>query len=79
MSTTNPLNTREYLDENQVSKLLNISPKTLRNWRVQGEGPKFVKLSNRLIRYRRVDIDTWADSHVRSSTSDRGILRNLMK
>lgn len=79
MSSRTPLNTREYLDENQVSKLLHISPKTLRNWRVQGDGPKYVKLSGRLIRYRRSDIDDWTESNVRTSTSDRGILHNLMK
>jgi len=45
--------------------------KTLRNWRVRGEGPKFLKIG-RLVRYRLSDVLAWEEASLRSSTSDQG-------
>ena len=45
--------TSDLLDEKQLSRELNISVRTLRNWRSKGEGPSFVKLGKRTVRYRR--------------------------
>lgn len=40
----------------QLAEMLNISPKTVRNWVYRRE-ISFVKLNNRLIRFRRPDIE----------------------
>ncbi|MCM2256577.1 MAG: helix-turn-helix domain-containing protein [Vicinamibacteria bacterium] len=48
-----------------------ISPKTLERWRVEGSGPRFVKLGRR-VGYRRQDLLDWAASRTRRSTSDIG-------
>lgn len=69
----------QLLPEKTAAQLLSISPRTLRNWRVQGKGPQFVKLSSRAIRYRYGDIIQWSESQTRSSTSDRGILKHILK
>jgi predicted DNA-binding transcriptional regulator AlpA len=57
------------LTEKDVAATLGLQPATLRNWRVKGEGPPFVRLSRRAVRYRRTDVDQWLASRVRRSTS----------
>jgi predicted DNA-binding transcriptional regulator AlpA len=61
----------ELLTERDVSDRLHLSMKTLRNWRVRGEGPKFLKIG-RLVRYRLSDVLAWEEASLRSSTSDLG-------
>lgn len=67
----------ELLTESQAAYVLNLSPRTLRNWRHRGGGPKFVKHSSRCIRYRRSDLADWVSQRVRKSTSDLGVLQIL--
>lgn len=52
----------------QASKALGLSPKTLANWRVTGEGPAFLKVGGR-VRYHRQDLADWQASRKRSNTS----------
>lgn len=58
--------------EKHAARYLNLSPRTLRNWRTRGGGPPFVKISGRCIRYRMKDLDAWMNSRLRKSTSDKG-------
>ncbi len=46
------------LTERQVAALLQISPKTLRNWRTLGKGPSWRKYG-RFVRYDRQDVQLW--------------------
>jgi DNA-binding transcriptional MerR regulator len=48
----------DVLDDKQVSVLLHTNPRTLRLWR-QARGLPFVRITSKVIRYRRVDIDEW--------------------
>lgn len=75
--TANKLNSDQYVPEKIAARLLHLSPRTLRNWRVTGAGPKFKKISNRAIRYRVGDLIDWAEGKTRKSTSDLGILNHL--
>ena len=52
-----------------AAERLGLSPSTLNKWRVQGCGPKFVKLG-RSVAYRPADIDAWLAEQVRGSTSE---------
>jgi len=45
-----------------------VSERTLQRWRLEGVGPKFLKLG-RLVRYRKSDLESWSDAQLRSSTS----------
>ncbi len=45
-----------------------VSERTLQRWRLEGVGPKFLKLG-RLVRYRKSDLDSWSDAQLRASTS----------
>jgi predicted DNA-binding transcriptional regulator AlpA len=57
------------IDERQAAKIVGYTVRALQNWRVRGGGPKFVKVSSRSVRYRRRDLIEWAESLLRSSTS----------
>ena len=50
--------------------ILDVTPRCMENWRHRGEGPKFVRISGRCIRYRRSDLYEWIEGHVKSSTSE---------
>lgn len=54
-----------------AAQILGISPRTLSNWRVQGRGPRYVKVgSNRSpVLYRISDIEEWLDSRLVESGS----------
>jgi len=58
------------LTESQAAEFLGYTVRALQNWRVRGGGPKFLKISNRSVRYRRRDLMTWANSKVVASTSE---------
>jgi len=45
-----------------------LKPNTLEIWRIQGVGPKYVKVG-RLVRYRLEDLDAYLQAQTRSSTT----------
>lgn len=47
----------EWLTAEEAADHLNVSVSALEKWRRQGRGPPFYRLSKRMIRYRRVDLD----------------------
>jgi excisionase family DNA binding protein len=51
----------ELLTIGQLAKELNVNPETLRRWRRRGEGPAFMEMGDKLIRYRREDISAWQE------------------
>ena len=52
-----------YLDEKKVAAMCSLSLSTLRNWRVVGRGPTFVKLPNSTpVRYRLGDVRHFMES-----------------
>jgi helix-turn-helix protein len=57
--------------EISAAKLLSVEPRTLQAWRQRGGGPLFVRVSSRAIRYRRRDLIAWAESRLRSNTSEK--------
>lgn len=61
----------QLIDERKAAMFLGYSVRALQNWRVRGGGPQFVKVSSRSVRYRRCDLRDWADSRLRSSTSQK--------
>ena len=75
MGTNLPNDEQRLLSESQAARHLAVSPRTLRNWRTRGNGPKFVKVSARCIRYRVKDLSEWTERRTRRSTSDLGIFR----
>ena len=60
------------LAEKEAAKILGFSERTLQKWRNSGGGPRFVRISARAVRYRQVDLDSWIEERIRTSTSDPG-------
>jgi len=50
------------LNERQVADSCAISVLTLRKWRTEGRGPRYVKIGT-LVRHRPEDVDAWIESH----------------
>jgi predicted DNA-binding transcriptional regulator AlpA len=69
-------NDQEYwfalIDEKEAAGFLGLTDRTLQKYRQQGGGPKFVKLSDRCVRYRRIDCHEYIKARLRASTSDPG-------
>lgn len=61
----------QLLTESEAAGYLNLSKNTLRRWRVIGNGPVFVKISEGAIRYDQGDLVNWSNSRKVSSTSER--------
>lgn len=59
-----------YLDTKQAAAYLgNISPSTLNRMRVSGDGPRYVKVRQRVI-YDVEDLDEWAEKRKRRFTGE---------
>ena len=72
----------QLMDENDVAELLNLSPRTIQRWRVEGAGPPFLKMGvgpgrpgskgSGSVRYSPSDLESWLERQRRESTSDTG-------
>ena len=58
------------LNERQAASFLNFTARALQTWRQKGDGPPFVRVSSRAIRYRQRDLNQWAEERLKSSTSE---------
>ncbi len=59
----------------ELADELGLKINKLAVWRMEGFGPRFVKLgdgSRAAVRYRRNDVDNWLNQRIRKSTSDEG-------
>jgi predicted DNA-binding transcriptional regulator AlpA len=66
MDTSTPvgLSAKELLTPAEVEQVYGLKATTLRQWRYEGHGPRYVKTMpgrSGLVMYRRRDIDTWLD------------------
>ena len=44
----------------EAAKILNQQPETLRAWRSSNDGPPYVRMAERAIRYHRLTLQKWA-------------------
>jgi excisionase family DNA binding protein len=51
----------ELLTTAEAAKYLRISIDTLKNWRRRKTGPPFKRVGDRLVAYRKADLDAWLD------------------
>ncbi len=52
------------LNEREAAAMLGCSIALLRKWRLFGEGPTYIKLGRRLVRYRQEDLTAFLDAHM---------------
>jgi predicted DNA-binding transcriptional regulator AlpA len=59
------------LTPRQAANYIGVSDAALRLWRSEGRGPRFFRAGEKLIRYRRADLDFWVESRLsQSGTSE---------
>lgn len=59
------MNEQEHtLAPRQAARYLGISEAALRLWRSRGEGPRYFRAGDKLVRYRRADLDSWIESRL---------------
>lgn len=42
-----------------AAEYLGLSAVTLKRWRSQGKGPSFIRLGEKIVKYRQTDLDRW--------------------
>lgn len=59
------------LDTGELAGRLGLGANTLEKWRLTGDGPPFIRLNRRTIRYDEGDVETWLSARRAKSTSDQ--------
>jgi predicted DNA-binding transcriptional regulator AlpA len=59
------------LSEHRAAELLGLSVRTLQRFRVEGRGPRFLKLGRKRVAYSETEIAAWLQSCQRESTSQQ--------
>ena len=62
----------ELIPKGEAARFLGLTERFLEVRRQRGGGPRFIVISSRCIRYRRLDLRAWSEARLRSSTSDHG-------
>ncbi|WP_076680394.1 AlpA family transcriptional regulator [Microbacterium sp. RU33B] len=57
--TARPSSMPELLTQAQVADILAVSPRALEDWRVTGDGPPYLKLSHKVLRYDAAALTRW--------------------
>ena len=60
--------TPELLTPEQAGQILSMSSHSLAQMRYVGNGPAYVKISAKTIRYRRTDLEAWLQARTRTRT-----------
>lgn len=60
----------------EVAQRLGLSERSLERLRISGEGPPFVRLSERRLAYREDDVIAWLERRVRTSRADDAAARS---
>ena len=55
---------QETLTSKKAASYLGISEAALRLWRSHGEGPRYFRAGEKLVRYRRADLDAWIEARL---------------
>lgn len=56
----------DLVDDKEAAAILGATVQTLRNWRWKGEGPRWRKVGQRLVRYHRADLAAFIDGGERA-------------
>lgn len=51
----------ELLRPLQAAILLNVTPRCLQAWRLKGTGPRFIRMTPKLVQYRRSDLEKFIE------------------
>lgn len=57
----------------KLAKAFNVKPQTVRLWRVQGKGPRYIRLSASKVAYDPRDVEQWIRDRAFSSTAEEAV------
>ena len=60
--TASPAETGQILTDETAAALLTVEPRTIRDWRTR-RGLPFIRVTPKVIRIRRADLDKWLARH----------------
>ena len=60
------------ISEGPAAEFLDLSVCTVQGMRQRGDGPKFVRISDGCVKYRRINLREYSEARLRTSTSDPG-------
>ena len=60
----------QLIKEDDAASFVGVTRRALQQWRFNGSGPPYVRISKRCIRYRRKDLIHWSESFLRKNTSE---------
>ena len=66
-----------YLTTNEAAERLRVSPQTMRLWRYQGTGPRYVKPSRVRCLYAEADLEAFMRERTYSSTAEETVSREI--
>lgn len=69
----------ESFSEVEAAQAIGLRPLTLRNYRLNGTGPRFTKVSAKNIRYKPADLTDWLESRTRTPKPVRADLANAQR
>ena len=61
---------REFWTPKQLASLLNVTVRQLEIWRMTNDGPPFVKMGRKSIRYRPEAVEAWLAAREFSNTAE---------
>lgn len=62
--------TQRYLRTKGAAEYLGVGQSTLERKRIEGTGPQFRRLGQRIVTYAIDDLDAWASQEIRNSTAE---------
>jgi predicted DNA-binding transcriptional regulator AlpA len=57
-------------NEREAAKYVGVSAAVLRLWRSENKGPRFFRAGEKLVRYRRTDLDQWIEERLSAPATD---------
>lgn len=64
MSTEHAPSPNRLLSAKEVAAQLGVAPRTLADWRADGDAPPAIYRQDRLLGWRQADVDAWLDAHL---------------
>ena len=61
----------QVVNDREAARFLGLAPQTLRNWRTNRKGPKYVRLGGRIV-YRLVDLNEFLNRGVIDPATEAG-------
>ena len=71
-SLNDPQFWHQLIDEREAAVFLGVGHRMMQTMRQRGDGPRFIRLSSRCVKYRRIDLREYAEARLRRSTADPG-------